>query len=113
MTDVGRLAGLQWTSLEGDSSHRALGPVQTVQAVNPSWPSSRPVTTRQQAFVGGSTTQRPAQQLRSASVATAVMFGFAARAGMQALRATASNRNAQLMAMRSFAAAAEGGSGVS
>jgi cytochrome c peroxidase len=40
------------------------------------------------------------------------MFGFAARAGMQALRATASNRNAQLMAMRSFAAAAEGGSGM-
>lgn len=58
-------------------------------------------------------TQGPAQHVSAAGVATALMFGFAARAGMQALRATASNRNAQLMAMRSFAAAAEGGSGVS
>jgi len=40
------------------------------------------------------------------------MIGFAMRAGLQALKATASNRNAQLMAARSFAAAAGGKSGV-
>jgi len=39
------------------------------------------------------------------------MIGFAVRSGLQALRATASNRNAQLMAARSFAAAAGGKSG--
>jgi hypothetical protein len=38
------------------------------------------------------------------------MFGFAARAGMQALRASASNRNTQMIAYRAMsAAAAEGG----
>lgn len=39
------------------------------------------------------------------------MIGFAMRTGLQALKATASNSNAQLMAARSFAAAA-GKSGV-
>lgn len=39
------------------------------------------------------------------------MFGFAARAGMQAMRASASNRNAQLMAYRAMSAAAAGQSG--
>jgi hypothetical protein len=41
------------------------------------------------------------------------MFGFAARAGMQALRASASNRNAQLMAYRAMSAAAGQSGGVS
>lgn len=40
------------------------------------------------------------------------MLSFCARAGMQALRATASNRNAQAMAMRGFSAAAAGEGGV-
>lgn len=37
------------------------------------------------------------------------MIGFAVRTGLQALRATATNRNVQLMAMRGLAADAAGG----